>query len=158
MSSPSFIFEMPIKDSDDVVRFLESKFDFGLSVYNATLNTALGRLERMRRSAEWKTALAMPKGKERNRELNRIRNSWGLTQYGLHTIANVHRNAAKRFVRRSEPGAKRTKDECILGVHVAQKIGARAWVAIERYIFGEGGRPRFKSRRRGLHSLEGQSA
>ncbi len=158
MSSPSFIFEMPIKDSDDVVRFLEPKFDFGLSVYNATLNTALGRLERMRRSAEWKTALAMPKGKERNRELNRIRNSWGLTQYGLHTIANVHRNAAKRFVRRSEPGAKRTKDECILGVHVAQKIGARAWVAIERYIFGEGGRPRFKSRRRGLHSLEGQSA
>lgn len=44
MSFPSFIFEMPIKDSDDVVRFLEPKYDFGLAVYNTTLGTVLGRL------------------------------------------------------------------------------------------------------------------
>ena len=158
MSFPSFIFEMPIKDSDDVVRFLEPKFDFGLAVYNATLGTALGRLERMRASAEWREVVAMEKGKERNRRLNQIRQSWGLTEYGLHEVANSHRNGAKRFVRKSEPGAKRTKDECILGVHVAQKLGTRVWGAFERFMFGKGGRPRYKSRRRGLHSLEGKTA
>ena len=149
---------MAIKDSDDIVRFLEPKFDFGLSVYNATLNTALGRLERMRASPERRDALAMEKGRERNRRLNQVRQSWGLTEYGLHEVANAHRNGAKRFVRKNEPGAKRTKDECILGVHVAQKIGTRVWNAVERYMFGDGGRPRFKSRRRGLHSLEGKTA
>ena len=141
MSTPAFIFEMPIKDSDDVVRFLEPKFDFGRSVYNATLSTALGRLERMRASLEWREAVAMEKDRERNRRLNGIRQSWGLPEYGLHAVANAHRNGAKRFVRRNEPGAVRTRDECILGVHVAQKIGTRVWKVLKSYMSGNGGRP-----------------
>ena len=40
----------------------------------------------------------------------------------------------------------------ILGVHVAQKIATQVWKVLKSYMFGNGGRPRFKSRPRGLHS------
>ena len=157
MSTQVFVLELPIKDSDDVVRFLNRKFDFALSLYNATLHTALGRLERMRNSREWREAILLPKGKERSRKLAEIRFSFGLTEFSLGKIANGHRNGAKRFVRKTDPGAKRVKNECILGVEVAEAIGSRVWRSVERYLFGKGGRPRFKSRGRGLHSLENKS-
>mgnify|MGYP000464767971 FL=1 len=99
----------------------------------------------------------MPKGKERSRKLAEIRFSFGLTEFSLGKIANGHRNGAKRFVRKTDPGAKRVKNECILGVEVAEAIGSRVWRSVERYLFGKGGRPRFKSRGRGLHSLENKS-
>lgn len=146
MSTQVFVLELPIKDSDDVVRFLNRKFDFALSLYNATLHTALGRLERMRNSREWREAILLPKGKERSRKLAEIRFSFGLTEFSLGKIANGHRNGAKRFVRKTDPGAKRVKNECILGVEVAEAIGSRVWRSVERYLFGKGGRPRFKSR------------
>ena len=88
----------------------------------------------------------MPKGKERSRKLAEIRFSFGLTEFSLGKIANGHRNGAKRFVRKTDPGAKRVKNECILGVEVAEAIGSRVWRSVERYLFGKGGRPRFKSR------------
>lgn len=157
MSTQVFVLELPIKDSDDVVRFLNRKFDFALSLYNATLHTALGRLERMRNSREWREAILLPKGKERSRKLAEIRFSFGLTEFSLGKVTNDHRNGAKRFVRKTDPGAKRLKNECILGVEVAEAIGSRVWRSVERYLFGKGGRPRFKSRRRGLHSLENKS-
>ena len=138
MSTQVFVLELPIKDSDDVVRFLNRKFDFALSLYNATLHTALGRLERMRNSREWREAILLPKGKERSRKLAEIRFSFGLTEFSLGKVTNDHRNGAKRFVRKTDPGAKRLKNECILGVEVAETIGSRVWRSVERYLFGKG--------------------
>ncbi len=161
MTTPSFILELPIQDGDDVRRFLDPKFDFGREVFNATLSTALGRLQALWESKAWREACALEKGKERTKRLNALREAAGLTKYALITVANDHRNAAKRFIPVRTPGVKgkRTPDsECILGAHVAQKIGLQVWKAMERYMFGKGGRPRFKSKRRPLHSLEGQSA
>ena len=89
MSTQVFVLELPIKDSDDVVRFLNRKFDFALSLYNATLHTALGRLERMRNSREWREAILLPKGKERSRKLAEIRFSFGLTEFSLGKIATA---------------------------------------------------------------------
>ena len=161
MANSTFILELPTQDSDDVSRFLKPKFSFGTQVYNATLNTALGRLQRLRESKAWNDAFALPDATERSKALTRLREEAGLTKYGLVTAANNHRNAAKRFVSVSTPGTKRKRkadSECILGAHVAQTIGKRVWRAVERYMFGKGGRPRFKSQRRQLSSLEGQSA
>ncbi len=90
MSTQVFVLELPIKDSDDVVRFLNRKFDFALSLYNATLHTALSRLERMRNSRESREAILFPKGKERSRKLAEIRFSFGLTEFSLRKIANGH--------------------------------------------------------------------
>lgn len=161
MTTPTFILELPIQDGDDVSRFLKPKFSFGTQVYNATLHTALGRLQRLRESQAWRDACTLTDKAERNKELTRLRKEAGLTEYGLVTVANDHRNAAKRFVPVTTPGAKgkrKPDGECILGAHVAQTLGKRVWRAVERYMFGKGGRPRFKSQRRQLSSLEGQCA
>lgn len=161
METPTFILELPIQDGDDVSRFLKPKFSFGTQVYNATLDTALGRLQKLRESKEWRDAMALPNKTERNKALKRLRQEAGLTEFGLQTIANQHRLAAKHFVRVKTPGVKgkrKADSECILGAHVAQTIATRVWKAVERYMFGKGGRPRFKSQRRQLSSLEGKAS
>ena len=106
MSTQVFVLELPIKDSDDVVRFLNRKFDFALSLYNATLHTALGRLERMRNSREWREAILLPKGKERSRKLAEIRFSFGLTEFSLGKIANGHRNGPSGLSEKQIPAQK----------------------------------------------------
>lgn len=42
MSTQVFVLELPIKDSDDVVRFLNRKFDFALSLYLSLTPKSLG--------------------------------------------------------------------------------------------------------------------
>ena len=43
-TTSSFIVELPLRINDQENRFLEKAFDFGRTIYNATLGTALGRL------------------------------------------------------------------------------------------------------------------
>ena len=41
----------------------------------------------------------------------------------------------------------------LIGFNEAKFIGFTVWRALERYIYAKGGRPRFKTKRRGLHSM-----
>ena len=120
--------------------FLEKAFEFGRTLYNATLGTALGRLQRMRETQEWRVARDMPKGKARTKAFSAVHKAFGLTEFGLTIIANNHRKASGR------------KD---IGAHEAQSIGKAVWRALQRHMFQKAGRPRFKSFRRGLNSIEG---
>ena len=63
-STSSYIVELPLRVNDQQNRFLEKAFEFGRMLYNATLGSALGRLQRMRDTQEWRVARDMPKGKE----------------------------------------------------------------------------------------------
>ena len=139
-TTPTFVVELPLRISDQQNRFLEKNFDFGRTLYNATLRTALGRLQHMRESREWRDALAMPNGPERSKCLEQIRLSHGLTEYGLMTIANNHRQASGRTQ---------------LGEHEAQNIGKTVWRALEGYMFNNDGKPGCKSDSEGLESIEG---
>ena len=47
-STSSYIVELPLRVNDQQNRFLKQAFEFGRTLYNATLGTALGRLQRMR--------------------------------------------------------------------------------------------------------------
>ena len=53
-STSSYIVELPLRVNDQQNRFLEKAFEFGRTLYNATLGTALGRLQRMRETQEWR--------------------------------------------------------------------------------------------------------
>ena len=141
-TTPSFIVEVPLRVNDQQNRFLEKAFDFGRTIYNATLGTALGRLQRMRESKEWRDARDMPKGKERTEAFNKIHRQYALTEYGLVTVANNHRRSSGRNH---------------IGAHEAQNIGKAVFKALNAYMFKGAGRPRFKSFRRGLNSIEGTS-
>ena len=162
-STPSFILELPLKTDDASERRLTATFEFGRQLYNATLGTALGRLKRLRESSAWRKAIAMPKflssektnGKgrtvvkkdkntERNKRLSELQKAAGLTEYDLLKVANNHRNVSGR--------AK------MISAHNAQAIGSAVWKALEGYIFRKGGRPRFKSGKRGLNSISGTEA
>ena len=162
-SSPTFILELRLKTDDASERRLSAAFEFGRQIYNATLNTALGRLKRLRESAAWREAIALPKfltnrktnGKgrtkakkvknvERSKRLSDLQKAAGLTEYGLFKVANDHRNASGR-----------TK---VIGAHNAQAIASDVWRALEGYLFRKGGRPRFKNKKRGLASVSGRDA
>ena len=139
-STSSYIVELPLRVNDQQNRFLEKAFEFGRTLYNATLGTALGRLQRMRETQEWRVARDMPKGKARTKAFSAVHKAFGLTEFGLTIIANNHRKASGR------------KD---IGAHEAQSIGKAVWRALQRHMFQKAGRPRFKSFRRGLNSIEG---
>ena len=126
--------------NDQQNRFLEKAFEFGRTLYNATLGSALGRLQRMRETQEWRVARDMPKGKARTKAFSAVHKAFGLTEFGLTIIANNHRKASGR------------KD---IGAHEAQSIGKAVRRALQRHMFRKAGRPRFKSFRRGLNSIEG---
>ena len=139
-TTPTFVIEFALRVNDQQNRSLTQKFEFGRMLYNATLGTALGRLQRMRESEQWRQVCAMPKGKERNKRFSELQKSCGLTENGLRTIANNHRKASGR------------ND---IGAHEAQCIGRTVWRALGRYLFKDAGKPRFKSFTRGLNSIEG---
>ena len=125
---------------DQERRLLSKAFEFGRTLFNATLSQALGRLQRMREDARWRQARLMPKGRERNAIFNALHREYELTEFGLKTLANRHRVASGR--------------NCI-GAHEAQSIGRTVFRAIERYMFMGAGKPRFKSYRQGINSIEG---
>lgn len=106
MTTPAFIVELPVRDGDDVSRFLKPKCSFGTQVYNAMLDTDLGRFQRLKESKAWHDAFVLSEKTERNGELTRLRKEAGLTEYGFVTVANNHRNAAKRFIPVTMFGAK----------------------------------------------------
>ena len=137
-STPTFVLELPLRVNDQQDRFLTQAFEFGRMLYNATLGTALGQLQRMRESKEWRETRNLPKGKERTTNFSALQRSRGLTEFGLKTVANNHRRESGR------------ND---IGAHEAQCIGRTVWEAVERYMFTDAGRPRFKSYRRGLNSI-----
>ena len=114
-STSSYIVELPLRVNDQQNRFLEKAFEFGRTLYNATLGTALGRLQRMRETKEWREARDMSKGRDRTKAFNAIHKSFGLTEFGLVTIANDHRKASGR------------ND---IGAHEAQNIGKTVWKAL----------------------------
>ena len=51
-STPSYIVELPLRVNDQQDRFLNKAFEFGRTIYNATLGTALGCLQSMRERFE----------------------------------------------------------------------------------------------------------
>ena len=139
-SADTFIVELPLVTGDEERRILSKAFSFARTLYNATLSQALGRLQRMREDARWRKAREMPKGSERNQIFRKLHKEYDLTENGLRTLANRHRVASGQ--------------KC-LGAHEAQNIGKTVYRALERYLFKQGGKPRFKSYRRGLHSIAG---
>ena len=143
MPGPTFIIELPIRVSDSESQTILRKFEFARQLHNATLGSALGQLQQLRQDSDWKKACSMPKGKERTNLFKSLDRKYHLTEYDLHAVIAKHRQASGR------------KTE--LGINEAQKIGTRVFQAVNRYKLGLGGRPRFKSAKRGLRSIEGKT-
>ncbi|MBK1726450.1 RNA-guided endonuclease TnpB family protein [Halorhodospira neutriphila] len=140
--TPTFVHELPLVVTPGVDRVLETRLHAARQVFNATLGEGLRRMDLLRESRAWRRALDMPKGRARNETLWGLRQEAGLSDSELQQVARTHWHA----------GGFRER----LDTHVVQKLGTRAWKAIEEHLYNKRGRPRFKGARR-FRTIEGKS-
>ena len=139
-----FILELPLSISPQEETALAARFEAARQLYNAVLGEALRRMFLMKESKEWKKARTLPlKTRERSRSFAECSRRFGFTDYDLQAYGT------------------RCKKSCWIGehldAHAAQTTATRAFRAAERYLFRSSGKPRFKTKRQGLSSVEGKS-
>ncbi|RYZ90985.1 MAG: hypothetical protein EOP04_02045 [Proteobacteria bacterium] len=143
--SPSFVHSFEILPAkDEGFKNLFKTEDHGRRLYNAVLGKLRSRLKRVKSSKAWADARLIPKGsKARGLAFRTILEAEELTEYGAYDLATLLAKGSPDF-------------KLWLGSHVIQKIGKRAYQAIERLMHGKAKRIRFK-RRNDSFSFEGQN-
>src|SRR5260221_7146938 len=142
--TPSFILSLPLQVNAQQAPPLNAHLECARQLYNALLAEALHRLARMKADPAWQAARSIPSSAKpaRRQAFARQRTQYGFSEYGLH-------EAAKRL---------RTS---WLAEHIdslmAQKLASRAYQAANRVCVGEARRVRFRSKGRGLDSVEGKT-
>jgi putative transposase len=145
--APTFAASIPLRATPAQARVVGSRFECGRLLYNACLRVALDRAQAMRADPAWERAMAMPgpvAGKPnpaRASAFRELRERHGFTGRALASVASGFRVGWLR--------------EHVFAQE-AQVLGARAYDACNRWVLGQRGRPRFKGKGRGLHSLAGK--
>jgi len=138
----TFIHEIPLKTTPHDKVVLDIRLDAARNLYNACLRESFRRLDLMRESKAYQAARIMPKGTSRNEAFKICQREHAFLEYSLHSFAAGICKA------------------CWLGDHLdaftIQKTATRAFEAVEQYMFGKRGRPRFKCKG-WLASIEGKS-
>jgi transposase len=133
--------ELPLAVTLGQAKRLRAHFEAARCLYNALLGEALGRLKRMRDDQAWQTARALPRTQKQERvaAFSLLRDSYGFSEYALHTFA-------------------RTANCAWLADHInstlAQTLATRAYQAVNRVCLGKAKKVRFRSKGRGLNSME----
>ena len=140
---PTYILTLPLDNSRSDVSRLRDRVECGKRIHNATLQDGLRIVDAIRNDPRWTVARKLPKGPARNEAFKAVRAAHGFTEYALQARTVAHKNAAGFDSR--------------IGSHETQKIASRVFAALEQYLLGKRGRPRFKGIKRPLHSLEGKN-
>jgi hypothetical protein len=142
--TPTFLLELPLQVNPQQAKHLRAHFEAARCLYNALLGEAMRRLKHLRADPRWQQARTIPKvhKQERAALFSQLRQEYGFSEYGLHAYA--------------------TKARCgwiadHLDSNTAQKLASRAYQAANRVCLGQARSVRFKSRGRGLDSLEGKT-
>src|SRR5216684_2750517 len=139
--TPTFLLELPLQVNEGQAARLRGHLEAGRQFYNAILSEGQRRLRAMRADPAWQVARAIPRSQkqERHAAFLRLREHYGFSEYSLHEAGKVLRISW-------------------LAVHLdavlAQTLATRAYQALNRVCLGRAKRVRFKSRGRGLSSLE----
>jgi hypothetical protein len=139
--TPTFLLELPLQVNESQAARLRAHLEAGRQFYNAVLSEGQRRLRKMRAEPAWQAARALPCShrQERASAFRALREPYGFSEYALHAFAKTAR-------------------VCWLADHLdavlAQTLATRAYQALNRVCLGEARRVRFKSRGRGLGSLE----
>jgi putative transposase len=142
--APTFVATIPLRVTSAEAKEVGSRFECARLLYNACQRVALDRAEAMEADPGWEQAKAMPRvaaGKPnpaRAQAFRELRARHGFGERALMSVASGFR-----------VGWLREK----VFAQEAQVLGARAYEAVNRWVLGQRGRPRFKGRGHGLHSL-----
>ena len=139
--TPTLLLELPLAVNAGQAKRIRGHLEAGRQFYNAVLSEGLRRLRRMRADPAWQEAHAIPRfhKKERQAAFTALRERYGFTEYAFHELARKLR-------------VSWLADH--LDAVLAQTLASRAYRALNRVCVGEARRVRFKSRGRGLSSIE----
>ncbi len=139
--TPTFLLELPLEVDPGQARHLQGHFEAARCLYNALLGEALARLNRMRADPAWQAARAIPRSlkQERAAAFSQLRQAYGFSENALHEFA-------KR--------ANCTWIADHIDSVMAQTLATRAYQAVNRVCLGKAKKVRFKSKGRGLDSVE----
>jgi hypothetical protein len=139
--TPTFLLELPLVVQEGQAKRLRAHLEAGRAFYNAMLSEGQKRLRRMRADPAWQTARAIPRSHKQDRRsaFAALRQQYGFSEYALHAHARA---------------------TCVswladhLDAVLAQTLATRAFRSLNRVCLGQARRVRFKSRGRGLGSIE----
>lgn len=141
--TPSFILELPLVVNSQEDSELLSRFQAGRQLYNACLNEAIKRLEKLRGSAEYRVAKLLPiKSKQRSEAFSNARQQYLFTDYDIQSFATV---TAKRAVWIAQK----------IDSNSVQTLASRAFKASEKVLFNKAKKVRYKVPNR-FNSIEGK--
>ncbi len=139
--TPTFLLELPLQVNAGQAKRIQGHLEAGRQLYNAVLSEGQRRLRHMRADPAWQAARALPRSRKQERAaaFRALREQYGFSEYGLHRFAK---------------GARQAWLAEHLDAVLAQTLATRAYQALNRVCLGKARRVRFKSRGRGLDSIE----
>src|SRR5258708_6521549 len=142
-TTPTFLLELPLAVTGGQAKHLRAHFEAARALYNTLLGEALARLHRMWADPAWQAARAIPRSlkQERAAAFSQLRQEYGFSEYALHDFAK-HANC--------------TWIADHIDAVTAQTLATRAYQAANRVCLGKARKVRFKSKGRGLDSIEGK--
>jgi len=140
--SPSFVCEIPLKVTCAQEKALLTRFEAARQVYNACLGEARRRLDLMRQSKPYGRARSLSLDDlQRKALLAEARGRYGFKDADLQHYAVV--------LRHSWIGHH-------LDVHTTQRLATRAFMAVERMLYGQARKVRFKGKNQ-MDTVESKS-
>ena len=139
--TPTFLLELPLRVDSGQAKRLRAHFEAARCLYNALLGEAMKRLRTMHADPAWQEARAIPpEHKQKRKEaFARLRQAYGFSEYAMHEFA-------------------KTANCAWIADHIdsimAQTLATRAYQAANRVCLGQAKKVRFRSKGRGLDSVE----
>lgn len=141
--TPTFLIDLPLRVDWSQERRLRAHLEAARCFYNAVLSEANKRLKLMRNDPAWAQARALPRShkQERTQAFSDLRKTYHFSEYEMHEYAKLARVSW-------------------IADHIestmAQTLATRAYQAANRVCVGKAKRVRFRSKRRGIDSVEGK--
>lgn len=141
--APTHVRSWALRPDAGQCREIRTRFVTGVRVFNAVLGEFLGRSRAVKSDPVWQAARELPRRTaaeraHRGAAFRAVEAAHGFTVDAAQSYASSLR---KSWVRAHLPAQE------------TQNLGARAFDAVRQWHLGRKGRPRFKSVKRGLHSL-----
>jgi hypothetical protein len=139
--TPTFLLELQLAVDAGQAKRLRAHFEAARCLYNALLGEAMKRLRQMRADPAWQEARAIPQAQKQERKaaFSQLRQAYGFSEYALHDFAKT---------------ANCTWIANHIDAVMAQTLATRAYRAVNRVCLGDARKVRFKSKGRGLDSVE----
>ena len=140
-TTPTFLVELPLSVDAGQATRLHAHFEAARCLYNALLGEAMKRLRAMRADPAWQEARALPQThkQERKEAFTRLRHVYGFSEYALHEVAKAANCA---WIANH------------IDAVMAQTLATRAYHTANRVCLGKAKKVRFRSKERGLDSVE----